>query len=66
MGTDNVVFLEVIEWFDKTGKEIVHRIPQKGSGEIKFGARLIVREIALFGTELVSRILWNHNLVRYK
>ncbi len=62
MGTDNVVFLEVIEWFDKTGKEIVHRIPQKGSGEIKFGARLIV----LLGTELVSRILWNHNLVRYK
>ncbi len=44
MGTDNVIFLEVIEWFDDTGKEIVHRIPEKGSGEIKFGAQLIVRE----------------------
>jgi membrane protease subunit (stomatin/prohibitin family) len=44
MGTDNVVFLEVIEWFEKTGKELVHRIPQKGSGEIKLGAQLTVRE----------------------
>ncbi|MDO9559534.1 MAG: SPFH domain-containing protein [Syntrophales bacterium] len=44
MGTDNIVFLEVIEWFEKTGKELVHRIPQKGSGEIKFGAQLTVRE----------------------
>jgi len=44
MGTDNVVFLEVIEWFDETGKELVHRIPEEGSGEIKFGAQLIVRE----------------------
>ncbi len=44
MGTDNLIFLEVIEWFDETGKELVHRIPEKGSGEIKFGAQLIVRE----------------------
>jgi membrane protease subunit (stomatin/prohibitin family) len=44
MGTNNVVFLEVIEWFDETGREIVHRIPEKGSGEIKYGAQLIVRE----------------------
>jgi membrane protease subunit (stomatin/prohibitin family) len=44
MGTDNIVFLEVIEWFDETGLELVHRIPEKGSGEIKFGAQLIVRE----------------------
>ena len=44
MGMKNIVFLEVIEWFDKTGTEIVHRIPEEGSGEIKFGARLIVRE----------------------
>jgi len=44
MGTDNIVFLEIIEWFDETGRELVHRIPEKGSGEIKFGAQLILRE----------------------
>jgi len=44
MGTDNVVFLEVIEWFDTSGKELVHRIPEKGSGEIKAGAQLIIRD----------------------
>ena len=44
MSTDNVVFLEVIEWFDESGKELVHRIPESGSGEIKWGAQLTVRE----------------------
>ena len=44
MGTNNVVFLELIEWFDETGRELVHRIPEKGSGEIKYGAQLVVRE----------------------
>jgi membrane protease subunit (stomatin/prohibitin family) len=44
MGMDNVVFLENIEWFDETGRELVHRIPEEGSGEIKFGAQLTVRE----------------------
>lgn len=37
-------FLEVIEWFDETGEVMVHRIPEQGSGEIKMGAQLIVRE----------------------
>ena len=44
MGTNNLVFLEVIEWFDESGKEIEHRIPEEGSGDIKYGAQLIVRE----------------------
>jgi membrane protease subunit (stomatin/prohibitin family) len=44
MGTNNVVFLEVIEWFDETGRELAHRIPEGGSGEIKWGAQLTVRE----------------------
>jgi membrane protease subunit (stomatin/prohibitin family) len=50
MGTNNVIFLEVLEWFDNTGKELVHRIPEEGSGEIKFGAQLTVREsqVAVF------------------
>jgi membrane protease subunit (stomatin/prohibitin family) len=38
------LFLENIEWFDETGKEIVHRLPEHGSGEIKLGAQLTVRE----------------------
>ena len=50
MLTDRAVFLEVIEWFDSTGQEIVHRVPEKGSAEIKFGAQLTVREsqVAVF------------------
>ncbi len=44
MGSDNVFFLELIEWFDRTGRDIVHRVPEKGSGEIKFGAQLVVRD----------------------
>jgi membrane protease subunit (stomatin/prohibitin family) len=44
MGTDNVFFLEVIECFHEDERELVYRIPQRGSGEIKFGAQLIVRD----------------------
>ena len=42
--------LEVIEYLDPTGREIVHRVPQEGSGEIRLGSQLIVREnqIAIF------------------
>ncbi len=50
MGNNNLLFLEVIEWFDETGKELLHRIPESGSGEIKYGAQLIVRpsQLAVF------------------
>lgn len=41
---DGGIFLENIEWFDESGQELVHRLPEQGSGEIKFGAQLTVRE----------------------
>jgi len=41
---DGGIFLENIEWFDETGQELVHRLPENGSGEIKLGAQLTVRE----------------------
>jgi membrane protease subunit (stomatin/prohibitin family) len=44
MGDNNLIFLENIEWFDESGKELVHRLPETGSAEIKWGAQLTVRE----------------------
>ncbi len=44
MADNNLVFLENLEWFDESGRQIVHRLPQAGSGEIKYGAQLTVRE----------------------
>jgi membrane protease subunit (stomatin/prohibitin family) len=44
MLANNIVFLENLEWFDETGNQLVHRLPQEGSGEIKWGAQLTVRE----------------------
>ncbi|WDP83831.1 MAG: SPFH domain-containing protein [Desulfobacter sp.] len=44
MGTDNLVFLEILEWLDDTEETMVFRLPEKGSGEIKYGAQLTVRE----------------------
>jgi membrane protease subunit (stomatin/prohibitin family) len=44
MGTNNVVFLEVLEWFDQTGREVAHRLPETGSGEFKLGAQIIIRD----------------------
>jgi membrane protease subunit (stomatin/prohibitin family) len=42
--------LEVIEYLDPTGQEIVHRIPEEGSGEIVLGSQCVVREnqVAVF------------------
>jgi membrane protease subunit (stomatin/prohibitin family) len=42
--------LEVIEYLDPTGQEIVHRSPEEGSGEIRLGSQCVVREnqVAVF------------------
>ncbi len=36
--------IDVIEWPDDTGEEIVHRVPAFGSGDFRLGSQLIVRE----------------------
>ncbi len=36
--------LSVIEFFDNTGQQIVHRWPETGSTDIKWGSQLIVQE----------------------
>jgi len=36
--------MEIIEFLDNTGNVMVQRVPEEGSGEIKYGAQLIVRE----------------------
>ena len=44
MSSNNLIFLENLEWFDESGQELVHRLPETGSAEIKWGAQLTVRE----------------------
>jgi len=38
------VLFRVIEFFDETGQEMVHRVPEVGSGEFRLGDQLVVRE----------------------
>ncbi len=39
-----MALMNLIEFVDETGGEMVHRIPEQGSGEFKVGSQLIVRE----------------------
>lgn len=39
-----MAILDVIEWIDQQGNEIVHRVPEYGSGEFRLGSQCIVRD----------------------
>jgi membrane protease subunit (stomatin/prohibitin family) len=39
-----MALMNLIEFVDEQGGEMVHRIPEQGSGEFKLGSQLIVRE----------------------
>src|SRR5947207_4569964 len=45
-----VAILDLIEFPDESGQEIVHRVPEYGSGEFRLGSQLVVREsqVAIF------------------
>jgi membrane protease subunit (stomatin/prohibitin family) len=36
--------LDLIEWVDEAGNEIVHRVPEYGSGEFRLGSQCVVRD----------------------
>ncbi len=37
-------FIDVIEYMDESGKEMVHRIPDRGPGDFRMGSQVVVRE----------------------
>jgi len=38
------LLLEILEWMDPAGTEMIYRIPQQGSADFKLGAQVIVRD----------------------
>jgi membrane protease subunit (stomatin/prohibitin family) len=45
--------IDVIEWEDQGPNEMVHRVPEQGQGDIRFGSQMIVRpsQVAFFVRE---------------
>ena len=41
------IMLEILEWVDPTGNEMIYRLPQEGSADFKLGAQLVVRDSQL-------------------
>ena len=39
-----MAILDLVEWADPSPSEIVHRVPEWGSGEFRLGSQLVVRE----------------------
>jgi membrane protease subunit (stomatin/prohibitin family) len=39
-----MAILDVIEFLDPTGQQMIHRVPEGGSGEFRLGSQLVVRE----------------------
>ena len=45
-----MAILDLIEFLDPTGRQIVHRVPEGGSGQFRLGSQLVVRESQVAGT----------------
>src|SRR4051812_46184656 len=45
-----MAMLDIVEFLDPTGRQIVHRVPERGSGDFMLGSQVIVREsqVAVF------------------
>src|SRR3954467_11668203 len=45
-----MAMLDIVEFLDPTGRQMVHRVPEQGSGDFMLGSQVIVREsqVAVF------------------
>lgn len=37
-------FIDVVQYMDESGKEMVHRVPDRGPGDFRMGSQVVVRE----------------------